>query len=105
MGSEMCIRDRNYKKYRKIKNWKEKKEFLNNILVGNVLSMCKGLDYVVMGKLYVHSLLDEIKVSYKAIPHIGFTGEFKINFMMPDYIGLGKGVSHGFGTVKVFSKS
>ena len=28
-----------------------------------------------------------------------FTGEFITNFKLPDYIGLGKGVSHGYGTI------
>ncbi|HEC88434.1 MAG TPA: hypothetical protein ENI52_03865 [Thermoplasmata archaeon] len=96
----LALNPDNYKKYREMKDWKEKKEFLNNILVGNILSMCKGLDYIVMGKLYAHSLLDQNKVEYKAIPHIGFTGEFKINFRIPDFMGIGKGVTHGFGTVK-----
>lgn len=96
----LALNQDNYRRYREIKDWKEKKIFLNSILVGNVLSMCKSLDYVVMGKLHAHSLLEENKVNYKAIPHIGFTGEFKINFKIPDFMGIGKGVTHGFGTVK-----
>ena len=99
------LNPQNYKKYMEIKDWKERKEFLNNILVGNILSMCKGLDYVVMGKLYAHSLLEREKVSYKAIPHLGFTGEFTLNFKIPDFMGIGKGVSHGFGTVKRIEKN
>lgn len=96
----LALNPNNYKRYKELKDWKEKKEFLNGILVGNILSMCKGLDYIVMGKLYAHSLLDISTVEYKAIPHLGFTGEFKINFKIPDYMGIGKGVSHGFGTVR-----
>lgn len=96
----LALNPENHKKYKEIKDWKEKKEFLNNIIVANILSMCKGLDYLVIGNLYAHSLLEQNKVSYKAIPYIGFTGEFKINFKIPDYIGIGKGTSHGFGTVK-----
>jgi hypothetical protein len=68
--------------------------------VGNILSMCKSLDYVVTSKLYVHSRLDEENVDYKAIPVIGFTGEFRVNFKIPDFFGVGKGVSQGFGVVK-----
>lgn len=64
--------------------------------------MCKGLDYVVTRKLYVHSLLYDERVEYKAIPLIGFVGEFKVNFMIPDFFGLGKGVSQGFGVIKAF---
>jgi hypothetical protein len=96
----LALNPANYEKYKEITDWREKKEFLNGILVGNLLSMCKSLDYVVTRKLYVHSRLDEENVAYKAIPLIGFTGEFRVNFLIPDFFGLGKGVSQGFGVVK-----
>jgi len=96
----LALNPNNYGRYKEMTDWREKKEFLNGILVGNILSMCKGLDYVVARKLYVHSRLDEANVEYKAIPLIGFTGEFKVNFTIPDFFGLGKGVSQGFGVVK-----
>lgn len=39
---------------------------------------------------------------------MGFKGTFAVNFVrlrrMPDYIGLGKSVSRGFGTVLRFRK-
>ena len=34
------------------------------------------------------------------ITHVGFVGKFKVNFKIPDYLGLGKSVSRGFGTIK-----
>jgi len=30
---------------------------------------------------------------------LGITGEFMANFAIPDYLGLGKSVSRGFGAV------
>lgn len=96
----IALNQENYKKFLKIENWKERKEFLNRILVGNILSMCKGLGIVVRKRLYAHSHLDFNKTEYKSIKVFGLTGEFKVNFLLPDYIGLGKGVSQGFGVVK-----
>lgn len=96
----LALNQDNYERYRSINDWKERKKMLNNILVGNIFSICKSFGYEVIGKLYSHSLLHHNIVKYKAIPHTGFTGEFKINFFLPDYIGIGKGVSHGFGTIK-----
>jgi hypothetical protein len=58
----LALNPANYERYKGINDWKEKKEFLNGILAGNILSMCKGLDYVVDRKLYVHSRLDDEKV-------------------------------------------
>jgi len=31
---------------------------------------------------------------------MGFLGTFSVNFEIPDYWGIGKSVSRGFGTVK-----
>lgn len=98
----LALNPANYKRYKAIIDWREKKEFLNGILVGNILSMCKSLDYVVDRKLYVHSRLDDETVYFKGVPTIGFTGEFRVNFRIPDFFGLGKGVSQGFGTLKAF---
>jgi len=96
----LALNPANYERYKGISDWREKKEFLNGILVGNLLSMCKSLDLVVDRKLYVHSRLDDEQVEYKGIQVIGFTGEFRVNFRIPDFFGLGKGVSQGFGVVK-----
>jgi hypothetical protein len=98
----LALNPSNYERYNDIKDWKEKKEFLNGILVGNILSMCKSLDYVVTSKLYVHSRLFDEEVEFKGVHLIGFTGEFRVNFEIPDFFGLGKGVSQGFGTIKAF---
>lgn len=96
----VALNTKNYSSYNLIDNWKDKKIFLNNILIGNILSMCKGLGIIVNRKLYVHSRLEDEIVDFKGIPMNGFKGEFTVNFQIPDFFGLGKGVSQGFGTVK-----
>ena len=90
----------NYKKYMQSNSWKDKKEILNKILVGNLLSMSKGLGIIVNKKLYAKTHFDEKIVEYKGVKMNAFTGEFKIHYDIPDYFGLGKGVSQGFGCVK-----
>lgn len=96
----LALNPQNYKRYKKIRDWKEKKEFLNRILVGNILSMCKGLGIVVEKKLKAHSLIDDERIEYKGVTLLGFRGEFKVNFYIPDFFGIGKGVSQGFGVVR-----
>ncbi|MEW6621092.1 MAG: CRISPR-associated endonuclease Cas6, partial [bacterium] len=32
-------------------------------------------------------------------PMLGFLGDFLVNFEIPDYWGIGKSVSRGFGTM------
>lgn len=78
----------------------EKEEMLKRILIGNIISMSKGMNYTVEKKINVWINLKEIEVTLKGIRHVAFLGNIKINFNIPDYFGIGKSVSRGFGTLK-----
>ena len=78
----------------------EKEEMLKKILIGNIISMSKGLNYTVSDEVKCWVNLKKVDVNIKNIKHTGFMGEFKVNFSIPDYLGLGKNVSKGFGTIK-----
>jgi len=95
----IALNQKNYQKYRQLKDNKERKIFLNKILIGNILSMAKNFGIMVEKRLIVKSHLNITDVTYKSVVLKGFTGEFQTNFKLPDYMGLGKGVSHGFGTI------
>ncbi|AKB55644.1 hypothetical protein MSBRM_2646 [Methanosarcina barkeri MS] len=78
----------------------EKDELLTKILIGNILSMAKYLDCRIEDKIRVKLDVKPIRVNFKGKKMAGFKGGFKSNFNLPDYFGLGKSVSRGFGTVK-----
>lgn len=94
------LNQKNYNEYIHFKSWKDKKNLINKILVGNLLSMSKGLGIVVNKRLYAKTRLEEKIVEYKGVKMNAFVGEFKVHYDIPDYFGLGKGVSQGFGCVK-----
>ena len=96
----LALNQENHTRYRELGNWRDRKIFLNNILVGNILSMCKGLGIIVDRGLQVRSHLTEERSNFKSINSMSFTGEFIINFKIPDFFGIGKSASHGYGTVK-----
>lgn len=78
----------------------KREEQLKKILIGNIISMCKGMNYTVKSDLICWLNLKEKHVNLKGVRHTAFIGEFKVNFKIPDYLGLGKSVSRGFGTIK-----
>lgn len=97
----LALNERNYEKYHRLGSWTKRKILLEKILVGNIISMSKGLGYTVPGPIKVNILtLKEVNTSLKRNPMLGFLGKFEVNFKIPDYLGIGKSVSRGFGTVK-----
>ncbi len=94
----LALDEDNYKRYRK-RNPEERQKQLESILVGNIISMSKGLEYVITDKIVAKVDVHEVQTSLKGTPMLGFLGEFSINFEIPDYWGIGKSVSRGFGTV------
>jgi len=100
LTSWLALNERNYERY-KDSNQREQIQLLEKILIGNILSMAKGLEYVVTKEIKVKNLKLEMQdIKIKDIKMIGFIGDFEVNFNLPDYIGLGKMVSKGFGTIK-----
>lgn len=93
------LNQQNYEKYQKTENKRQKTDMLEKILIGNILSISKSLDYVVLEKIQIKAKLRQVKAKLKAVPFTGFLGKFETNFLLPNYIGLGKSVSRGFGTI------
>lgn len=96
----LALNEKNYQKYKMLGTWLKRKRMLERILVGNILSMSKGLGYTVPAPIEANiNEMKEVPAKLKGTPMLGFLGTFSVNFEIPDYWGLGKSVSRGFGTV------
>jgi len=94
-----ALNQENHEKYLGLNNL-EQAELLKRILAGNILSMSKSLGYEVKETLKIDTFLRPAESSFKRKPIIAFMGQFKVNFNIPEFFGIGKSVSRGFGTVK-----
>ena len=78
----------------------EKPLFLNQLLGKNLLFIAKELGIDIKNKIFtkvsINNLIPE-KIDENGWG--AFTGEFKTNFLIPSYIGLGNGITRGFGTL------
>lgn len=73
---------------------------LKSVLVGNILSFYKAMNYwapnTIMAKLKVTG---QKEAQFKNNAMLGFQGEFVTNSLLPNAIGLGKQTARGFGTI------
>jgi len=94
----MGLNEKNHNRYLKMSG-EEKKKLLNRILTGNILSLYKGIGFHVQREILLTAELKEKKTKFKSIDMLAFSGSFICNAVLPEYVGLGKAVSRGFGTI------
>lgn len=98
----IALNAENYRKYISMDSEIDKVEMLERVLIGNILSFAKGMDWDVQKeiKVRIHNV-DKIKnIKYKNTKLYSFDVTFNSNVFLPAYLGLGKGVSRGYGILK-----
>ncbi len=91
----------NHRQYMNENNPDKKRRMLNRILIGNILSFFKGMGVRLSPdeKLMTTTKLEEKSTKFKDKDMLAFSGSFVVNTDLPEGIGLGKGLSRGFGTI------
>jgi hypothetical protein len=97
----IALNQENHIKYQEIDAMTARIEFLERTLKANILSFAKGIDWTVDKEILL-SIKDirrtrtaKVKGKYLA----GFDLDFSTNVFLPNFIGLGKSVSLGYGVV------
>jgi len=96
----LAINQKNYQQYIKAETEEETLNLLNKILNGNILSFYKGVNYYVKENVMVAvNDFTEKNTNLKNNNMFAFSGSFITNAVLPDFVGIGKSVSRGFGTI------
>lgn len=90
-----------------LKDWRERPSLparaalLERCLTGHILKFCSAIQWLLPPKSLQVELLDYRSHTTRAFdnPFLAFDVLFRTNITLPEHIGLGKAVSHGFGTV------
>lgn len=95
------LNSENYEKFCSIDNYIERVAFIEKILTANILSFFKGAGVTLERDIKCNILdLSEPKLlRFKKTKLMSFDVYFSSNATLPDYIGIGRHVSVGFGTV------
>ena len=96
------LNSKNYQEFLHIESLTYKLAMLEKILTGNILSFLKGVGLHLEEHVDVHiiDILTQRVVDYKGVKMVAFDIRFKANVVLPSYIGIGKSVSTGHGTLK-----
>ncbi len=102
----MALNQANYQLYKNLRSDEERMELLESILIGNVKSMGKGMGiwFDRNTELRLERMPEVKNGKFKNRSVMLFNAEFTTNVSIPNFLGLGKGVSIGFGMLYHLSK-
>jgi len=86
-------------RYKFLKN-KDRIAFLNKLLGQNIVFLGREMGIDLQEKVYTKIRLTSLLPKPVDEDNWGaFTGEFQTNFVLPDYIGIGNGITRGYGAI------
>ncbi|MFQ6604806.1 MAG: CRISPR-associated endonuclease Cas6 [Fidelibacterota bacterium] len=86
-------------RYRFLNN-AERAVFLNRLLGQNIVFLAREMGMEIQKKVYTKTSLTSLFPKPVDEHNWGaFTGEFRTNFVLPNYIGVGNGITRGYGTI------
>jgi hypothetical protein len=90
----------NNRKFYLLKIKEEREAFIRTMLIGNILTLSKSLGYTVPGPLTADINMHFQKEWIDGAGIITLSGKFTMPFLIPDYLGIGRSVSTGFGAIR-----
>ena len=86
-------------RYKFLKN-NDRTAFLNKLLGQNIVFLGREMEIDLNDKVYTKIKLTSLLPKPVDEDNWGaFSGEFQTNFVLPDYIGIGNGITRGYGAI------
>lgn len=100
------LNEDNYKTYLQTKSLTKRITLLERLLTGNILSMLKGIGIHADRRITVsiQAIMPTRPTTYKKVKLMMFDVSFTTNIQLPDYVGLGRHTSVGYGMVTKIKK-
>lgn len=97
----MALKEENFESF-KLMNHIECQQFLRHLLRENLKTISKGFDYQIpeIETVQVEGYFKPRNMNFKNVKMLCFTGDFTVNFAIPNYLGIGKQVARGYGMVE-----
>ncbi|MBK8818373.1 MAG: hypothetical protein IPN49_04515 [Saprospiraceae bacterium] len=98
----MALNQDNHREYQNLRSLIERMMFLEQLLEKHIRIFMEamGAEEPIPLKVKLQEIKGDKHIEYKGVFHLTFSLNFTCNLSIPNYVGLGKGVSVGFGIVK-----
>lgn len=98
----LALNSENFQRYEKLAGSDEQHRFLEQILKANIISFAKGIDWTIdkQFNVTISKIRNQKFISFKRRKLLAFHLSFSTDVFLPPFIGLGKGVSRGFGVLR-----
>lgn len=97
----MPLNQENHSKFLAANTLTEQRDLLERIMIGNLLTLAKGVGETVVGTIRIADLKVQPRTcQVKGQSMLVFDGRFSTNFRIPDDWAIGRGGSRGFGVVR-----
>lgn len=103
----IALNQDHFREYQQKQSLLERLHMLEELLIKHLGIFMEAMqaDTPIPLELRIQELKSEKYIEYKDVFHLTFSINFSCNLSIPNYIGLGKGVSVGFGIVKKLGDS
>ena len=102
----LALNQDNYREFQKLDSLIERMQYLEQLLEKHLRIFMEAIeaDEAIPLKVKLLEIKGEKHIEYKNVFHLTFSLNFSCNLSIPNYVGLGKGVSVGFGIVKMLGE-
>jgi hypothetical protein len=101
----LALNQQNAKKFYELKGKPARDTFMLNMLRTQLNSLAKSLDYPITVPITCSAKVRFLRERVGRENRIVFLGKFQTNLCIPDYFGIGRSISQGYGTTKRIAES
>ena len=103
----IALNEKNYQVYQKSQNLKQQIELLERLLTAHIIAFAEGISWSLDKRieLNITKIQKQSWLTLKRTKLLAFDVHFLANLLLPNYVGLGKSCSVGFGMVECLPKT
>lgn len=101
----LALNQQNAKKFYDLKGKPQRDAFMQKLLTAQLNTLAKSLDYNITVPITCEAKVRFKRERIDRENVMVFLGKFRTNLSIPDYLGIGRSVSQGYGTIKRITES